>query len=105
MGTELTIGERIALLRRARGWTQMDLAINLGTDKTFVSRIETNTVKTIKSDMLAKIAQVLRVSADFILGITDDPPFEDKDLTALYEAEKAELETEHETQKKAKKRG
>jgi transcriptional regulator with XRE-family HTH domain len=80
----------------------MELAINLGTDKTFVSRIETNTVKTIKSDMLAKVAQVLSVSADFLLGITDDPPFEDKALTALYEAEKAELEAEHEAQKKAK---
>jgi transcriptional regulator with XRE-family HTH domain len=104
MGQKLTLGERIALLRRVRGWTQMELAINLGTDKTYVSRIETNSVKTIKSDTLIKLSQLFKVSADFILGITDDSPFEDKQLTALYEAERAELEAEYEARKKGTKR-
>src|SRR4051812_48940072 len=102
MAHEMTIGERIALLRRVNGMTQMELAIKLEADKTFVSRLETNSVKTVKSDTLIKLAQLFKVSSDFILGISENPPFENEELTSLYEAERAELEAEYEIRKRKK---
>jgi transcriptional regulator with XRE-family HTH domain len=100
MDQSLTLGERIALLRRLNGWTQMDLAIALQTDKTYVSRLETDSVKTIKSDSLIKMAQLFRVSADYILGITNELPLEEVSAKAQFEVEMEQIRQRREARKK-----
>ena len=100
MDQALTLGERIALLRRLNGLTQMELAIALETDKTYVSRLETDTVKTIKSDSLVKLARLFKVSADYILGITDQLPLDDAEASAQFEAEMAQIRQRRAARKK-----
>lgn len=95
----LTMGQRIALLRRMQGWTQMQLAIHMETDKTFVSRLETDSVKTIRSDVLMKLARLFKVSTDYILGMTDALPLEYPEAKALFETEMEELRRRREARR------
>jgi len=64
--------DRLQEVRVRRGYTQETFATELGIEKKQVSRWETGS--TIPgSDKLAQIAKVLRVSTDYLLGLTDDP--------------------------------
>jgi transcriptional regulator with XRE-family HTH domain len=78
----------------------MELAIALHTDKTYVSRLETDNVKTIKSDSLVKLARLFKVSADYILGITDQLPLEGADDRAQFDAEMAQIRERRAARKK-----
>jgi ribosome-binding protein aMBF1 (putative translation factor) len=53
--TQQEIGQRIADARRARRWTQGELAARVGLDQTAVSRIETG-VRAVSSLELAELA-------------------------------------------------
>src|SRR5215510_14664104 len=73
----LTFGERVALLRRRRGYTQAELAATLGISGNTISRIETSThgkwgFENVKSKTVAALARHLRVSADYLLGLSED---------------------------------
>jgi transcriptional regulator with XRE-family HTH domain len=61
-------GKRIARLRRQRGFTQVELAKALGTIQSVVSEYERGRLRP-NPTMLAKLAMVLHVSGDEILGI------------------------------------
>ncbi len=64
--------DRLQDYRVKRGYTQETFAAELGIEKKQISRWETGS--TIPgSDKLAQIAKVLRVSTDYLLGLTDDP--------------------------------
>ena len=62
------LGKRIAALRRQRGLTQVELATALGVIQSIVSDYERGRLRPNPS-VLAKLAMVLHVSADEILGI------------------------------------
>jgi|GEM_PF-1754761 len=73
----LTFGERVAFLRRRRGWTQADLADKLGVRGNTISRIEKSThgkggFEDVKGKTVAALARHLRVSADYLLGLSED---------------------------------
>src|SRR2546429_62364 len=73
----LTFGERVAFLRRRRGWTQADLAAKLGVRGNTISRIEKSThgkggFEDVKGKTVAALARHLRVSADYLLGLSED---------------------------------
>ena len=61
------VGDRIARLRRERGVTQIDLAKKLGVPQSTVSRYERGRLR-LPSESLGKIAQMLGVPVDDILG-------------------------------------
>ena len=63
-----TFGQRLATLRRARGWTQRDLAPRLGISQRMVAYYEKQTERP-PAHLLEKLAQVLGVSSDELLGI------------------------------------
>lgn len=64
--------DRLQAIRVKRGYTQETLAEALGIEKKQVSRWETGS--TIPgSEKLGEIAQILGVSADYLLGLTDNP--------------------------------
>jgi transcriptional regulator with XRE-family HTH domain len=64
--------DRLQEYRVKRGYTQETFAAELGIEKKQISRWETGS--TIPgSDKLAKMASVLNVSTDYLLGLTDDP--------------------------------
>ena len=62
----LPLGERLKQLRRERGWSQADLAAKLGADAGQISRYE-NGHMTPSAEAVAKLAEVLDVSADYLL--------------------------------------
>lgn len=61
-----TMGERVARLRRERGYTQVELAEKVGIIQTIVSAIETNALK-LSAEMAIRLAMALGVSADELL--------------------------------------
>lgn len=64
--------DRLKATRVKSGHTQESLAEILGTDKRAISRWESGTF-TPNADTLIQIAKALDVSADYLLGLSDDP--------------------------------
>jgi transcriptional regulator with XRE-family HTH domain len=73
----LTFGERVAFLRRRRGFTQADLAAKIGIRGNTISRIEKGTpgklgFEDVKGRTVVALARHLRVSTDYLLGLSED---------------------------------
>ena len=66
------LGERLATSRKAAGLAQVDLAVALGKDRSLISHVESNRGGLLV-DGLARAAKTLQVSADYLLGLTDNP--------------------------------
>lgn len=64
------IAARLVALRKARGITQVELATSLGSSQPLVSKMESGDLL-IHAELVAKLAELYRVSADFILGLDD----------------------------------
>lgn len=62
---------RIKQLRERLGYTQEDISEIVQTSRRSVTAWETGSVP--NGEMLARLAQALQTSADFLLGLTDDP--------------------------------
>lgn len=67
----MTTGERIAARRDELGLKQYQVAEQIGVTKTTMSKYENN-VNIPNADILARLAAVLRTSADYLCGITDN---------------------------------
>ena len=65
---DLVLGKRIAALRKERGYTQVELADQLGTTQAIVSDYERGKLRP-HPDMIVRLAKALRVSADEMLGV------------------------------------
>lgn len=63
---------RLRKLRKARGEQQVDLAAAIGIAQTQISAIENGKQGT-SFDKLAAICQHYNVSADYLLGLIDEP--------------------------------
>lgn len=62
------IGERIARLRKDRGLTQKELAERLDVSQPVVSDYENDVIR-IPADVVIRLAAVLKVSSDELLGL------------------------------------
>lgn len=62
-----TLGERIARIRRERGFTQVELASRIGIIQTIISAIESDGRK-LSAEMAIRFAQALDVTMDELLG-------------------------------------
>lgn len=71
--THDTLGDRLARIRGYRRLSQQDLADLTGLRVQNISRIETDHRTRVRSDILIRLAQALECSADYLLGLTDDP--------------------------------
>lgn len=67
------IGERVARLRKERGITQLEVAELLGGSQPNVSDYERGEFR-LHGELLAKLARILKVSADEILGLEASRP-------------------------------
>ena len=63
-----TFGERLARIRRERGFTQVELADKVGIIQVMISHYERDKLR-IHGEMLARLALALGVSTDEILGL------------------------------------
>lgn len=66
----MDIGRKIISLREKRGWTQRELANRVKLNVSVMNRIESND-RPIKDNELLTLANVLNVSADYLLGRSD----------------------------------
>ena len=65
---DVQLGRRLAQIRKERGYTQVELAEQVGVMQTIISDYERGRLR-VNPTMLAKLATVLEVSADEILGL------------------------------------
>jgi ribosome-binding protein aMBF1 (putative translation factor) len=72
MGESTQLGTRIRRRRRDLDLTQAHLAKISGIPQYHISGIEVGRIVEIKTDTLRKLTRALHVSADWLLGLTDD---------------------------------
>jgi len=65
---DLALGKRVAALRKERGYTQVELADQLGTTQAIVSDYERGKLRP-HPEMIVRLAKALRVSTDEMLGV------------------------------------
>src|SRR5262245_62446888 len=70
---EETLGQRLAFIRGKRGLSQPDVAKLTGLKVQNISRLETKAREHVRSDTLARLAQALECSTDYLLGLSDEP--------------------------------
>lgn len=70
--TDVAIGKRLAQIRKERGFTQTELADKVGVLQTIISDYERARLR-LHPTMLMKLAKVLQVSTDEILGLEQLP--------------------------------
>lgn len=66
------LGTRVLLTRRERKLRQVDLAEAARVSANTIARLERGEVQYLRADVVARIAQKLVVSTDYLLGLTDD---------------------------------
>ena len=72
MFTKEQFGQRLLELRKRNHETQTDLADLIETKKSHISEMESGK-KTTTIEKFAKICEHYKVSADYLLGLSDDP--------------------------------
>lgn len=78
-----TIGRRIAGLRERRDMTLEELAAKIGVNATTLGRMEKGQTQKVGSDVLAALSREFKVSADYLLGLTDIPDRKNHDIESL----------------------
>jgi transcriptional regulator with XRE-family HTH domain len=66
------IGERIQQLREKRGWTQTELATKAQIKQPVISRLESQVQDSVSSEALKRLARVLGVTADYLIGMYEE---------------------------------
>lgn len=69
-GGILKLGQKIAILRKEKGLTQVEFAKEFNIDKSTVAKYETDKILP-SIPMLIRLAKFFQVSADFLLGLED----------------------------------
>jgi transcriptional regulator with XRE-family HTH domain len=66
-------GERLRAAREAAGLTPLQLSLAAGIRDTDINRWERKTDTDVRLSSARRIAQTLKVSVDYLAGLTDDP--------------------------------
>ena len=72
------LGNRLRMVRAARGLMQKDVAAQVGMTARHLSLLEHSPDRLLKvsSERVANLAQTLRVSTDYLLGLSDEVDLE-----------------------------
>ena len=63
----MTLGIILRRLREERGWSQGQLSVRSGVDQSHLSKIERDVHETINARVLARIADALNISTDYLM--------------------------------------
>jgi transcriptional regulator with XRE-family HTH domain len=85
------VARRIRERRKARGWTQAELAARLSYDDVTVAPSNVSAIEAVRPesrravglDLLLRLAGALNCSVDYLLGMTDEPNPRDVDSEAV----------------------
>lgn len=76
------IGQRFRQAREKQGYTRKDVVSLTSVGKTTIVRYEDDEIGNVSFENLTELANLYKVSTDYLLGITDDPrTYQDADLT------------------------
>lgn len=67
------LGQRVRDARNARDLSQLELAGLMGSAQGWLSELESGKHASMEVDTVRRLAETLGVSADYLLGMTDDP--------------------------------
>src|SRR2546429_5820521 len=67
----MTLGERVLIWRRRRNLTQQALAEAVGIAKNTIARLEQGGITDLRGQVIARLAQALGVSTDYLLGLDE----------------------------------
>jgi transcriptional regulator with XRE-family HTH domain len=70
------LGERLHTIRRRRGLTLKELARRAGTSYVGVSKLEHGQKPQVSLDVVVRLAEVLEVSLDYLVGRKDEEEVE-----------------------------
>ena len=74
----MTLGEKIALGRKERNWTQSELGNHIGTSRELIGKYERGDIQP-PLDVTARIAVTLNLSLDYLAGIKEEPSQKSKE--------------------------
>lgn len=83
----LNIGDKIIQLRKAKSWSQEDLAKQISSSRIMVGKYERND-NAPSIDVIVKLAKAFNVSVDYLLGESLNASFDKEALCRLEEMEK-----------------
>lgn len=83
--------ENLMMLMKEKGVSRTELSEKTGIANSRFSELKSGIKKGLKSDEIIKIAQALNISADELLGISDEPTATEQLLDELDENEKTLL--------------
>lgn len=85
----MSIGKRIIELRQKKGWSQRELARRVNLNVSVMNRIELDE-RPVKDHELAKLANVLDTTTDYLLGLSNKQNFDNNndDYDSLAEINK-----------------
>jgi transcriptional regulator with XRE-family HTH domain len=66
-------GRRLRAVRTEKDLTQDELAQLITAPRTWISELEHGRQKSLRADTVVRFAEALGVSADYLLGLADDP--------------------------------
>ena len=66
------LGQRILLRRRDKRLTQEELGKYVGISGNTIARIERGRIQDLSGSVIAKVAETLETSTDYLLGLTDE---------------------------------
>jgi transcriptional regulator with XRE-family HTH domain len=66
-------GDRVKKLREMLNLEQYEAAFRMGISQAHLSRIEGGQIRSVGSDKLAKVVQILNTNIEYIIGVSDDP--------------------------------
>ena len=84
----MNIGERIKARRNEIGLTLKEVAEKLGVKDATVQRYESGSIKNMKYETIASLAEILNVSPSWLLGWDDDKPTDNNNCTKSEEEKK-----------------
>jgi transcriptional regulator with XRE-family HTH domain len=65
--------ERVIAERETHGWTRRELAKQAGLHEQHLAKVERGQRQRIEADTIIKLARALGCSADYLMGLTEDP--------------------------------
>jgi transcriptional regulator with XRE-family HTH domain len=66
------IAKRVLAVRKDRGWSQRELAKRSGLHHVVLNRLEKGHKVAIQAETVRRLAEALRVSSDYVLGLKDE---------------------------------
>ena len=92
MSNELSIGNKLIILRKDKNWSQVELAKQISASREIISRYERNESQP-SIDMIIKIANAFGVTVDFLTGQSENASFDKETVERINDIQKMDGNT------------